>query len=63
VSTETTTIEQVIAGWAGETGDLSYAIDDRTFSMSYGRAAVALLWAQDWLLYFESMADGSAPTA
>ena len=60
---ETAVIERAIAEWAGRTGQLSYEIDGSPFAMSYGHAAVSMLWAQDWLLYFQWMAVRSYPTA
>lgn len=52
----TALVEQIITGWDGCTGTLDYAIDGTSFTMSYGHAAISLLWAQDWLLYFQWMA-------
>ncbi|WP_420039712.1 FUSC family protein [Gordonia sp. MP11Mi] len=60
---ETAAIETTIRSWGGRTGDLEYAIDGTPFAMSYGRAGTSLLWAQDWLLYFQWMAvhSGARP--
>ncbi|UQE75042.1 hypothetical protein MYK68_20530 [Gordonia sp. PP30] len=55
-SAQTALVERTIKGWDGRSGTLDYAIGDTPFTISYGRVAISLLWAQDWLLYFQWMA-------
>lgn len=50
-------VDTTIACWAGKSGTLDFEVDSHKFSQSYGQSAVTMVWAQDWLLYFQWMAN------
>ncbi|MGB6244512.1 MULTISPECIES: FUSC family protein [Gordonia] len=54
-------IRLAVDSWAGQADAVTFTIAPEVFSMSPGRAGVSLLWAQDWLRYFQWMAAHSSP--
>lgn len=54
-------VERAVDRCDGRSGELRFRVPPRAFSTSYGKAAVSMLWAQDWLLYFDWMAAHTKP--
>lgn len=52
-------VGQTLAGWNSKSGSFEFQIADKEFTTTYSRAAISILWAQDWLLYFHWMATQS----
>lgn len=49
-------VDQTLQHCNGKAGSFDFEVADHRFTTTYSKAAISILWSQDWLLYFHWMA-------